>query len=208
MKSSYEVRARLFIEKVFPFIEDCEEPNEYAKAIKRYNKLYHRKVHVDYGMTRVVLITSDYVIKIDYGTSGCIWGSCRNEYQVYKLAERDGYDYLFAKITPVAFKGRVFYIMPRIHGIGSSRSDGYDVDEWLTEEENDWLNVHCRDLHHENYGWHNYRPVIIDYACRIQLENYRFSNFPKTLDVIHLIKILAFFSNLSIIIIVKGSERN
>lgn len=167
MKSSYEVRAQLFIKKVFPFIKDCEEPEDYMIAINSYNKLHHRKVIVDYGMTRVVLITSDYVVKIDYGTKSRIWGSCEDEYQMYKQAVQDGFDYLFAKVTPIVFEDRAFYIMPRIHGIGSLHSGGYDVDEWLTEEENDWVNEHCWDIHEENYGWHNNRPVIIDYASRV-----------------------------------------
>ena len=167
MKSSYEVRAQVFINQIYPFIKYCDDPDDYRMAIRKYNNQYHRKVIVRHGMTRVVLITSDYVVKVDYGTRSCIWGSCADECEMYKQAEHDGYEYLFAKITPVQVENHIYYIMPRIRGVGCSRSGGYDVDEWLTEDENDWLNEHCFDLHYENYGWHNMRPIIIDYASRV-----------------------------------------
>lgn len=165
MKSSYEVRARKFIAKIYPYIKDCQTVSEYELAVKRYNDNFSRKVCVNCGQTRVVLITSDYVVKVDYGTNSQRWGGCINEYRVYQQAVRDGYAYLFAKISPVMKADKVYYVMPRIHGIDCQRSEGYDVDEWLEGAEIDWLWEHVRDLHCQNYGWKNRKPVIVDYAC-------------------------------------------
>lgn len=165
MKSNYVDRAVKFIEKILPLIEDCECGEDYEWVMNRYNRKYNRKVRVAWGQTRIAILCSDYVIKIDYGTNSCRWGDCESEYEHYLEAVRDGFDYLFAAITPVKVEGRTFYIMPRINGVASDRSADYDVDEWLTEEERDWVWDHIRDVHYENYGWKNRYPVIIDYAA-------------------------------------------
>lgn len=165
MKSSYVDRAVRFIKTIYPFILDCERGEDYEYAVKVYNYKYHRKVQVAWGQTRIALMCSDYVIKIDYGARACVWGDCEAEYEHYLEAKQDGFDYLFAEITPVEVLGHKFYIMPRINGVGSARNGCYDVDEWLNEEEVDWIWEHIRDVHYENYGWKNKYPVIIDYAC-------------------------------------------
>lgn len=165
MKSNYVVRAIKFIERIFPLIENCECGEDYEWAMKWYNTEHNRKVRVAWGQTRIAILSSDYVIKIDYGSNSCRWGDCESEYKHYLEAVHDGFDYLFAAITPVTIEGRTFYIMPRINGVASDRSNYYDVDEWLTEEERDWVWDHIYDVHYENYGWKNRHPVIIDYAA-------------------------------------------
>ena len=126
--SSYEVRAKKFIAKIYPYIKNCNDLFDFSLAINRFNRECHRKVQIASGSTRVVLITSDYVIKVDYnGWGKGRWGSCADEVRMYRQAKRDGFEYLFAKVTPVR-KGynRTFYIMPRIGGIGKKP---YDADE-------------------------------------------------------------------------------
>lgn len=167
MKSSYEVRARLFLNKIYPFIKDCVYVADYCYAVDRFNKTFHRAVRIANGLTRVALITSDYVIKIDCGTQTHIrqFGSCEDEYRKYRKAVKDGFGYLFAKTSPVMRGDKIVYIMPRIPDVGSDCSNYEDVYFWLNEEENDYVYDICQDLHYNNYGWKNGYPVIIDYAC-------------------------------------------
>ena len=162
MKSDYKYRAMRFIYMVYPYIKDCHTPREYQRAILSFNKDFHRKVIVCSGLTRVALITSDYVIKIDYGTEGQYYGTCERELQVYKHAEEEGYAYLLAKISKVYYARREWYIMPRVYGIGRREEDVY---EYVNEEECDWLINNIADVHNLNYGWCNGYPLIFDYAC-------------------------------------------
>jgi len=162
--SSYEVRAIKFIHQVFDYISDCKQVSDYYGAISDFNAHNSRKVQCANGMTRVAFITSDYVIKFDYSDYYTKrWGGCEQEYKLYNAARADGYGYLFAKIKPYYYQGRVFYIMPRINGIGRT---WYNADSYMTWEEREWCDDHdLRDLHNENYGWHRKQIVICDYAA-------------------------------------------
>lgn len=162
--SSYEVRAQKFIRQIFDYIYACEELEEYEDAVDAYNYRYHRKVILDHGLTRVALITSDYVVKIDYSYANIQrFGGGMKEYNFYKMAEREGFGYLFAKITPYEYQGITFYIMPRVKGI--MRYDE-DANEYMTEAENDWCSEHeLYDLHCRNYGWSNGHVLIFDYGA-------------------------------------------
>lgn len=164
MRNSYEVRARKFIRQIYNYICECEDVVEYEWAVNKFNHDHHRNVQIANGLTRVVLITSDYVIKMNCGYASNLsrWGTCETEIGLYKEAVRDGFDYLFAKPTEIEYQGLTFCIMPRITGIGRTP---YDADEYLTEEEKDWVWERVSDLHNGNYGWRKGRPVIIDYAA-------------------------------------------
>lgn len=162
--SSYEVRAIRFIQQIFSYIMDCRTVSNYERAIDRFNMDHNRNVICSHGMTRVALVTSDYVVKIDYHPSNIKrWGGSEQEMKFYQMAYNEGYGYLFAKIKPYYYKGHLFYIMPRIKGIGSQFGD---ASEYMTAEENDWCWDHeLYDLHNQNYGWKNGRVVIIDYGA-------------------------------------------
>jgi len=161
MRNTYEVRAQKFIRRIAKYLEGAQEVYDFQWGVKAYNYHYHTKVKLDYGMSRVALITSDYVVKIDYNKTP--WGNCEDEMQVYTEATLDGFSYLFAKITRYEYNGISFYIMPRIHGIGRTP---YDAEEYLTAEENDWVYEHLFDLHNHNYGWYKNKIIIFDYAAR------------------------------------------
>lgn len=167
MKSSYEVRARRFLHEIYPFIKDCVTCGDYCLAVDKFNEVFHRAVRVRHGLTRIAIITSDYVIKIDCGNPINImrFGGCESEYYKYRKAVKDGYGYLFAKISPAMCGSKVAYIMPRIPDVGSEHSGYEDIYYWLSQEENDYVYDLCQDLHYENYGWKNGYPVIVDYAC-------------------------------------------
>lgn len=159
---SYEERAKDFIKQIFPYLDGCDDEHEEREwAVLAFNHDHNRKVIYSHGMTRYALITSDYVVKVDYAQTR--WGNSEDEMEVYEEAVADGFDYLFAKISRYEYMGKTFYIMPRIYGIGKKF---YDADEYLTEEECDWVWEHICDLHNQNYGWKNGHVVIFDYAAR------------------------------------------
>ena len=161
MKNSYEVRAQKFIRQISSYLDSMTTHDDRAFAVDCFNLDYNRKVRYAHGMTRYALITSDYVVKVDYAVTR--WGNCEDEMELYEEAKQDGFEYLFAKISRYDYNGTAFYIMPRIHGIGKT---DWDADEYLTEDENDWVYEHVCDLHNENYGWANGHVVIFDYAAR------------------------------------------
>jgi hypothetical protein len=110
------------------------------------------------------MITSDYVVKIDYDPRAIKrWGGCEEEMRLYAQAKADGFDYLFAKITRYEYEGYTFYIMPRIKGIGKYEDDAW---KYMSYAEWDWCHKHrlC-DLHSFNYGWRNGQVCLIDYGA-------------------------------------------
>ena len=166
IRSSYEVRAQKFIREIFPFICGCEECEDYEFGM--YNYLIEhprRNVIFDHGMTRVVFITSDYVVKIDYSEKNIArFGGGEKEILFYETAENEGFGYLFAKISRYIYKGHTFYIMPRVNGISEDRWE--DAWWYMTDEENQWCSQHgLFDLHAKNYGLVNGKVKIIDYGC-------------------------------------------
>lgn len=163
MKSDYLTRAKKFIDQIAPYFSDCSKCEEYKAAVAEFNREHHRKVLFSHGISRVVMITSDYVVKVDYDyNSICKFGGCRSEVRFYQFAEEKGYAYLLAKITPICVNGMFFYVMPRIYGIG--RYENY-VQEYLDWEDADFVDEYIYDTHDQNYGWKDGHPVIIDYAC-------------------------------------------
>lgn len=73
IKNDYEVRAKKFIKEFAPYLKGIRitKSNSYkiCDAVRRFNADKKRNVKVDSGVSRIVLITSDYVIKLDFGTT-------------------------------------------------------------------------------------------------------------------------------------------
>ena len=152
---------------MFPYIENCTYPYEVKNIIGYYNMNMHRKVRVSNGIARIALITSDYVVKFDYDPDevACVGGG-EAEVSLYAQAERDGFAYLFAKITRYEYSDRQFYIMPRIYGI--NESNWHYADYFMTDEERAWCDSHnLSDLHCKNYGFRKGKVCIVDYACSL-----------------------------------------
>lgn len=169
MKSDYRIRAQKFIAQVYPFIRDCEYIEDYYYGINEFNRRYsNRKVMISTGSVRIAFITSDYVVKFDYDCHEAKrFGGCEDEMEFYQYAKQEGYEYLFAEIIPYQYLDIIFYIMPRIHGIGCKKSCDHYVQDFLSEDELDFVESTLWDMHDQNYGWKNNHPVIIDYACNI-----------------------------------------
>lgn len=161
---TYLERAKDFIHEVYPVIrENLDRPYVLRKIMREFNLTNSRNVKVANGSARVALISSDYVVKWDYDPySADEIGGCENEVELYDIAEREGFAYLFAKITRVEYEGHYFYVMPRIEGIGRTEERAW---KYMTYAEKTWCERHhLTDLHDENYGWKNHHIVIVDYA--------------------------------------------
>ena len=162
---SYEERAKDFVTKIFPYIKradyDCETM---AELVDEFNERYSRRIIFKHGIARMALITSDYVIKFTYDSYEAeSAGDGENEIKLYAEAERDGFAYLFAKVTRYEYNNYIFYIMPRINDIGL-HMDMY-AEDYMTEAESEWCNKHhLVDLHYNNYGFREGHVCIVDYA--------------------------------------------
>lgn len=166
MKRSYVERAKKFVDTMAPYLKPCNNYDDVLYMVACFNEDFHRKVTVRRGATRMAFITSDYVVKVEHDPDAVAeFGGGREEYELYQLALKEGYAYLFAAITPYECGGLTYWIMPRIYGIGGSRNGEWDVLHFLNWDERCWVNDHVQDLHEYNYGWRDGHPVIIDYAC-------------------------------------------
>jgi len=166
MKNSYKIRAIRFIEKLYPYIENCDDMWDYRKALAHFKyDNPHRNIRFAYGISRVAFITSDYVVKIDYDPEEIDRiGGGNSEEQFYAFAKQRGYAHLLAEVSSFAYGTKVFYVMPRINGIGKYEDD---VQWFLNEDDRDFVDDYLFDMHNLNYGWKNGYPVIVDYACNV-----------------------------------------
>ena len=128
-------------------------------------------VYVTNGMTRIVIVGKDFVIKINKPQTPRwkMFGNSRNEVKMYKKAVKDGYDWLFCKIRVMIIEHHTYYIMQKVDTVaeycgyeGNIEDDFYD---YLGEEVIDYLNENVFDLHNGNFGFINDEPVIFDYAA-------------------------------------------
>ena len=167
IKTDYEVRAKEFIKEFAPYLKGIRvtRSNSYKvhDAVRRFNIDKKRKVKVDSGASRIVLITSDYVVKLDFGTTWA--GNSKTEMLGYQKAQKDGYEYLLAKISLYKYHNRSFFIMPRARVAATLTWEGQKR-LWckLTKGEQRYLRENFEDLHDSNWGSLNGRPVLIDYA--------------------------------------------
>lgn len=167
IKTDYEVRAKAFIKEFAPYLKSIRvtRSNSYKiyDAVRRFNVDKKRNVKVASGASRIVLITSDYVVKLDFGTT---WsGNSKTEMRGYEQAKNDGYEYLLAKISLYKYGNRKFYIMPRAR-VAETLTLKTQKRLWqeLTEDEQRYIYVNFEDLHDNNWGSLRGRLVLIDYA--------------------------------------------
>ena len=167
---SYIERAKDFIEQVYPYIRECMNPWAIHSRIELFNETFDRKVKVASGLSRIALITSDYVVKYDYDKEEVeSIGGCENEEELYALAVREGVASLFAKTTRYEFADRVFYIMPLVRGVGSGR---WYAEHYMNNEEKEFCRRYkVTDLHTNNYGFVKGKVCIVDYACHLDEES-------------------------------------
>lgn len=167
IKTDYEVRAKKFIKEFAPYLKGIRvtRSNSYKiyDAVRRFNIDKKRNVKIASGASRIVLITSDYVVKLDFGTTWA--GNSKTEMRGYEKAKDDGYEYLLAKISLYKCGSRRFYIMPRAR-VAETLTRKTQIRLWqkLTEDEQNYIHVNFDDLHESNWGSLHGRLVLIDYA--------------------------------------------
>lgn len=160
IKNNYEVRAQKFVRSIFPFLEKYNF-TDIKLACDMFNMLKNRKVKYSYGSTRKCMLSSDYVIKIDY-CPDTGWGNCEDElnewnyhYSISEFADH------FAPISKYTYKGHDFYIMPRIPNVGK-----YCEDELYEDGEfGEYCKTEVSDIHYEQFGKKSGKFIIIDYAA-------------------------------------------
>lgn len=166
MKTTYEERGIKFAKVLARLFEDCYYLSDFKKVIKAYNDCHKRKLRYSNGVSRIVIIRSDYVIKFDYKNRERAWangraGNCETEAQVYDMAEQAGMAYLLAKPTLLYINGLTCTVMPRVNGVGN---DDKCWQRTCTDYEREWLYDNINDLHYNNVGYRRGKVCIIDYA--------------------------------------------
>ena len=167
IKTDYEVRAKAFIKEFAPYLKGIRvtRSNSYRiyDAVRRFNVDKKRNVKVASGASRIALITSDYVVKLDFGTTWA--GNSKTEMLGYQQAQKDGYEYLLAKISLYKCCNRSFFIMPRARVAETLTWRGQKrLWDKLTEDERSYIRDNFEDLHENNWGSLNGKLILIDYA--------------------------------------------
>ena len=140
MKKDYEARATRFIERTLvKMFDGCVSFRDFEYAIYSYNDSHRRALNWAHGVSRIAIIRSDYVVKVDYQP-------------------------MLAKTTVLHMNGLTFSIMPRINGIDDWSRDWTDH---CTIEERIWLNDHVHDLHDGNVGYRRNKVCVVDYAWEV-----------------------------------------
>lgn len=161
-KTNYEERAYKFaVRTLSKLFENCLFEHEFMNAIGQYNDTHIRKLQFASGISRIVIIRSDYVVKVDYNPDPDSWGGCRSEENLYKRACGEGMDYLLAKTTVFELRGHTFAIMPKINDTHNKKKDWYD---YCNEKECMWILENIEDRHCGNYGFRNGKVCFIDYG--------------------------------------------
>ena len=170
MLKDYELHARLWIERNIDMLNALWK---YRDSAYKYENAFWAdgSIKVNYGMTRIVLVGEDFVIKIDKPKCDRwrMFGNSRDEVRMYKRACEDGYDWLFCPIRAMIIDHHTYYVMKKVDSI--AKDEGYenhiedDFYEELGEEVIDYLNEHVFDIHSENFGFINGEPIIFDYAA-------------------------------------------
>ena len=167
IKTDYEVRAKAFIKEFAHYLKGIRvtRSNSYKiyDAVRRFNDDKKRNVKVASGASRIALITSDYVVKLDFGTTWA--GNSKTEMLGYQQAQKDGYEYLLAKISLYKCCNRSFFIMPRARVAETLTWRGQKrLWDKLTEDERRYIHDNFEDLHENNWGSLNGKLILIDYA--------------------------------------------
>lgn len=127
-------------------------------AILKTNYALHCHAKLDFGVTRYVIVGSNFVIKIDKGIKECytkMYGNNQSEFAFFKK---------YSTVLPLCpcqmiYKNNHSYlIMPKCKKVGKLCLENYFDSE-------DFLDYNLSDVHENNIGLLNKMPVIIDYAA-------------------------------------------
>ena len=162
--STYLERAMKFSNVLAELFEGCRYLNDFQKAITDYNHNHARPIKWDNGVSRIVIMRSDYVIKFDYENTNPYYhrfGNCTSEKEIYDTAVKDHMEHLLAETTICHSHGMTFSIMPCIKGVGIKSRVWCD---YCSRAEAEWIWDNIGDIHCWNVGYRNGKVCIIDYA--------------------------------------------
>lgn len=166
MTEDYIAHAVAFINEIASLLPRVLLYRELSRLAYEYSHTHDCKVRVQQGISRIVFVASDYVVKLDRNSEYNEFGNCETEYEMYHFMVEHGYGEYFAPVTKVTVNYHDFYIMPKVSGIHETDGEAW---EWIAEKDEtaaDFIADNVDDLHNGNYGWENGHPVIIDYACK------------------------------------------
>lgn len=166
MKTNYEARAKKFAKVLAKRFEGCVTYGDFMNAIQEYDDTHVIPLNYTHGVSRIVILRADYVIKFDYQNENSFWadgraGNCESEGRLYKFAVSEGMEHLLAKTTVLHMNGLTLSIMPRIPKVGS---DDRWWGDYCTAEECNWLCRNVGDIHEYNVGYRHGKTCVIDYA--------------------------------------------
>ena len=162
---SYQMRAWEYIRLLSNYVCDWIYVDGIIDATEKV--FWDTGIHasVEFGSSRIAVIGKDFVIKWDYDECVKTLGGCEDEFRIYKKSLSTGYSHLLAAVYRVTYRGKWFYIMPRIHNIGREHHNYKGLEDYTTKDEYNWLINHIGDLHSYNWGIENGKVVVVDYAC-------------------------------------------
>lgn len=165
MRTTYEERGLKFATTLAKMFQTCVYLDDFIAVIKDYNISHTRKLVYAHGVSRIVIIRADYVIKFDFVPTGYFSdgraGNCMSELEAYELAVEDGMEHLLAKPTVREMFGHTFSVMPCINHIGDKERRWW---RGLSLQEEIWLEEHINDMHDNNVGYRKGKVCVIDYA--------------------------------------------
>ena len=166
----YEQNAKKWILENIHTLNALWEHRESAISFENAFR-FDKRVYIAYGMTRIVIVGEDFVIKINKSKTKRweMFGNSRDEVRMYKKAVKDGYDWLFCRIRAMIIEHHTYYIMEKVDA--TAEDEGYsgniseEFEEYLGEEAIDYINENVFDIHNENFGFIDDEPKIFDYAA-------------------------------------------
>ena len=167
---AYEQNAKKWILENIHILNDLWDCRESYISFKNAFR-FDRRVYVTSGMTRIVIVGEDFVIKINKPQQEHwkIFGNSRDEVRMYKKAVKDGYDWLFCRIRAMIIEHHTYYIMEKVDATAEDRGYSGDIsdefEEYLGEETIDYIKKNVFDIHNENFGFIDDEPKIFDYAA-------------------------------------------
>ena len=135
-----------------------QQMNALGAAIVKTNHALHCHAKLDFGVTRYVIVGSNFVIKIDKKSDEYFipkYGNNQSEFAFFKK---------YSTVLPLCpcqmiYKNDHSYlVMPKCKKIGKLRLENYF-------DSNNFLDYNLSDVHEYNIGLLNKTPVIIDYAA-------------------------------------------
>ena len=164
---SYETNAERYLNTFLKMLSPTffnsaslrKQLNVLGAAVIKTNHALHCHSKLTYGATRFVIIGGTFVIKLDRGIERYYFTKYGNNKSEFDFFQKHSTVLPLCPCQVIHKKEFPFLIMPKCKKIGQVESgDILDLDELHSA-------YGLSDIHNENVGLLNKRPVIIDYAA-------------------------------------------